>query len=81
MNMNVGQPRFERPEDNLRLYLAIAKLPVMVLGATAPPTMPPQHKAHLNHLHVQPEPYRRRLSTILSCKDVVAYDTSIRKCE
>lgn len=78
MNDNAGEGPFERPEDNVRLYLTIAKLLMMTLGESAPPMPPVEHKAHLNHLHVQPEPYRKRLAALISCRDVPQYDQQVK---
>ncbi|GJJ13170.1 hypothetical protein Clacol_007421 [Clathrus columnatus] len=79
MNNDAGEPPFERPEDNVKVYLSVAVLPEMILNESAPPIIPPGHKAHLNHLHVRPERYRRRLSNLISCRDLQAYDQLVKR--
>ncbi|KAF8077972.1 hypothetical protein FPV67DRAFT_1404301 [Lyophyllum atratum] len=63
--------------ENLRYYLATCALPEMENGRKAPDAPPDGHKSHKNHLHINPEPWRR-LENIYPLK--VAVDEAIKLC-
>ncbi|KAF8510418.1 hypothetical protein BU17DRAFT_98130 [Hysterangium stoloniferum] len=59
--------------DNLSKYLSEAVLPPMIHGSSAPPVIPGKHKAHANHLQIQPEKHRKWFTTIIPSKPANMY--------